>query len=295
MRLPRVRFTVRRMIALVAVIALVLGVSIGAFRLNRQRDIYLKLASEHEQLEVLYRNLEQSDLEMAQFNESLPGTDESSRTRFDAQAKSRPIAGSPRVRELKKRTGNLLADIARQRRESVEQNRAGAALSHKTAMHHAALKQKYLAAAARPWRSVEPDPPPPDPWGQGEYWRERGDCRRALAAYEELLEGDPDNEMGLNSLAWLLATVPDASLRDGKRAIELATRACEWNNWANASCLDTLAAAYAETDDFAQAVAMQNKAIANLPAGDSNLPAFRERLQLYEHKKPYREQPKSGT
>ena len=49
----------------------------------------------------------------------------------------------------------------------------------------------------------------------------------------------------------MLATSPDAKLRNGRRAIELATRACELTKYKAAYILSTLAAAYAETGDFA--------------------------------------------
>jgi hypothetical protein len=44
----------------------------------------------------------------------------------------------------------------------------------------------------------------------------------------------PDDESGYRALAWLLATCPDKKVRQGRRAIDLATRACdltEWKSW----------------------------------------------------------------
>ena len=288
MRFPRVRFTVRRIMAVVAVIGLVLGVSIEAFRLKRQRDTFLKLAAEHEDIEKIYRQAEQFNLEMAQLSESSFAMEESFRTKVDERIKAGSELRSRAIQSRHERDDRL-TEFARKRKEAGRQNRLDAAVYHRSAMYHGTLKQKYRAAAARPWRSIEPDPPPPGLSDRAMFWSERGNHGQAVAAYEELLERDPDDQMALNGLAWLLATSPDASLRDGKRAIELAAGACEWSNWSEPSFLDTLAAAYAEAGDFAHAVAMQNKAIASLPAGSADVSDYRERLQLYQNKKPYRE------
>src|SRR5262249_19208480 len=64
-------------------------------------------------------------------------------------------------------------------------------------------------------------------------------------------------------LAWLWATGPDG-VRDGKRAVEAATRACELTDWKENEFLDTLAAAYAEVGDFDKAVEYQKKAVSSL-------------------------------
>ncbi len=53
--------------------------------------------------------------------------------------------------------------------------------------------------------------------------------------------------------AWIWATCPDSRYRDGKQAVESATRACELTGWKSPDELDTLAAAYAESGDFTAA------------------------------------------
>lgn len=86
----------------------------------------------------------------------------------------------------------------------------------------------------------------------------------------------------------MLATSPDESFRDGRKAVALATHACELNEWKNDMVLDTLAAAYAEAGDFNKAVEWQEKAF-QMTTDTKNKHEYQDRLRLYKDKKPYRE------
>ncbi len=110
-------------------------------------------------------------------------------------------------------------------------------------------------------------------------------------------EGHPDMLEFMIGLARFQATCPVAELRDGAKAVENATKACELTNWKDWEYLDTLAAAYAEAGDFDSAIKWQQKAIDLLPE-DEEEPSerrakrradFEERLKLYQSGKPYRE------
>ena len=66
----------------------------------------------------------------------------------------------------------------------------------------------------------------------------------------------------LISLAWIQATCPDASVRNGSQAVALMEKANQLSNDSDAKVLRTLAAAYAETGRFDDAIATAQKAIA---------------------------------
>lgn len=97
---------------------------------------------------------------------------------------------------------------------------------------------------------------------------------------------EPDTPMTWSELAELLATCPDAKVRDGKKAVAAATKACEVGHWSDPQALATLAAACAEAGDFDNAVKWQQKYIADPSIGATNKSAS-DRLALYQAHKPY--------
>jgi len=117
-----------------------------------------------------------------------------------------------------------------------------------------------------------------------------GDYPAALRSVEEALALDVDDAAAHNNKAWLLATCLDEQFRDGKLAVEHATRACELTDWQNAGFIDTLAAAYAEEGDYEAAVRTQQQAI-DLDTAGVYGDQFVERLELYQTETPYRESP----
>lgn len=116
-----------------------------------------------------------------------------------------------------------------------------------------------------------------------------GDHKAALADLEQALALKPDDDGVLNNLAWLLATSPDEGIRDGKRSIELATKACEETKWKEAHIISTLAAGYAETGDFETARKYSKQAVET----GAEMPEVKEQLEKelasYEAEKPWRE------
>jgi tetratricopeptide (TPR) repeat protein len=116
-----------------------------------------------------------------------------------------------------------------------------------------------------------------------------GDHAAAVADLGKALELRPDDAGVLNNLAWLLATSPDAALRDGKRAIELAHKACEQTEWKQAHIVSTLAAGHAEAGDFQTARKFGSQAVELSDADDGVEDQLRAELASYEAGKPWRE------
>jgi len=124
---------------------------------------------------------------------------------------------------------------------------------------------------------------------RAELWVILHDIDNALVDFNRVLKIEPKNTQALNSLAWFMATWPDKKYRNGKRSIELATRACEISEWKNVAIIDTLAAAYAENNQFDKAVEYSKKALADSPT--ELLEELKIRLEMFKQGRPHRETP----
>ncbi len=118
----------------------------------------------------------------------------------------------------------------------------------------------------------------------------KGRLQEAIVHYRKSLELDPDVAETQNDLAWLLATAPDAKLRNGAEAITLAERACDQTNRKIATYLDTLGAAYAEQGRFPEAVAAARAALQLVQRQPAMAEQINQRLIAYEQGKPWRDQ-----
>ena len=151
-------------------------------------------------------------------------------------------------------------------------------------------QQKPRKAVEAYTKAIELDK---DSWmalrGRADAYLSFGKQAEAIADYEKALEMQPEDSGILNNLAWVLATSPDDKLRDGKRAIELATKATEVTEQKEAHILSTLAAAYAETGDFEQAQHWSRRAV-EVGGADGNInEQLKAELKSYEERKPWRE------
>jgi tetratricopeptide (TPR) repeat protein len=84
--------------------------------------------------------------------------------------------------------------------------------------------------------------------------------KEAIGHYRDALKALPDFPEALNNLAWILAANPDPQVRNGREAVALAERACKLTEYKQPMMVGTLAAAYAETGRFAEAVTTAEKA-----------------------------------
>lgn len=119
----------------------------------------------------------------------------------------------------------------------------------------------------------------------------RGDFRRGLKHLEKAASLAPDSPRFLNQLAWVLATSPDPTVRDGSQAVEVATRAASLTSYEDPIVLDTLAASYAEAGNFEEAAAKAEEALQLYTAAEAHehAGAIRDRMEHYRQAKPYRE------
>jgi protein O-mannosyl-transferase len=127
--------------------------------------------------------------------------------------------------------------------------------------------------------------------GLGMAFLQKGRVNEAVTHYQKALAIQPRNIGLLNRLAWVLATAPEFSLRDGNRAVELARQANQLSGGENPAVLQTLAAAYAESGRFAEAIATVQQAL-QLAVVQSNLPmadALHAQIGLYQAGSPFRD------
>ncbi|HKQ47620.1 MAG TPA: tetratricopeptide repeat protein [Phycisphaerae bacterium] len=115
------------------------------------------------------------------------------------------------------------------------------------------------------------------------------DFAQARGNLEAGLQHEPDSPWLSNALAWVLATCPEDEHRDAAAALRWAQKACQATGNKNPVFLDTLAAAHAATGNFSEAVRVEGEAIRfSTEIGQTiSIPVYRERLELYENKKPY--------
>jgi tetratricopeptide (TPR) repeat protein len=116
-----------------------------------------------------------------------------------------------------------------------------------------------------------------------------GQYKAAGSDFEAAKNRQSNDWHTLNSAAWFEATCPDGGMRNGRMAVSDATRACEGTHWKNADYIDTLAAAYAETGDFAHAIQYGRQAVA---IGGDKQSEIEQNLRLFEKSQPVREKGK---
>jgi tetratricopeptide (TPR) repeat protein len=116
-----------------------------------------------------------------------------------------------------------------------------------------------------------------------------GKMEEAKSQYEQALQLKPDDPRIQNNLAWLLAAGPAASLRDGKEAVGLAEEANEMTGGENPIILHTLAAAFAQTGDFSNAVetAQQATKLAKAQSNQALTSQLQDELKLYGNGKAF--------
>jgi tetratricopeptide (TPR) repeat protein len=152
-------------------------------------------------------------------------------------------------------------------------------------------RKEYGQAVSDYSEAIRLDPTWTDPYfNRGNTHRANRQYDQAIRDYREVIRLDRSDADALNNLAWLLATCPEERVRDGRKAAEYATRACDLTSWKASYFLATLAAACAEIGDFQQAIRWQERALQSSQYERNEGRQARQRLALFEDRKPYREE-----
>ena len=117
------------------------------------------------------------------------------------------------------------------------------------------------------------------------------DFAKAVRDHTEVLKREPNHAATFNYLAWIWCTAPEPNVRNGRRALECATRACELTEWSSPGFVDTMACAHAEMGQFSDAIKWGQKAI-ELCTDEQTKKDYQQRLELFHNRQPYRHTPK---
>jgi len=128
-------------------------------------------------------------------------------------------------------------------------------------------------------------------YNRGYAYEHAGRIKEALAEYQKTIELDSVYPDAHGNSAWILATHPDAAIRNATKALEYALIEAKRTKMESAASLDTLAAAYAANGQFDEARHHQQQAVSKAGSPEDKR-EFTERLRLYELNKPYVESSK---
>ena len=125
---------------------------------------------------------------------------------------------------------------------------------------------------------------------------QKGQVHEAIAEWQKAIALQPDNLNAACNLAWVLATSPDSSVRDGSKAIEFSERATNLSGHQNPRILRLLAAAYAEQGRFEDAARTAEEALNLSKAqGDADLVnTLEQNIALFRNNSPLRDTSESN-
>lgn len=172
--------------------------------------------------------------------------------------------------------------------EAIKLNSNNAAFYNSRGMAYRKLR-KYDAAIADYTKAIKLEPKDGTTYyNRGNAYKAKKEFEKAVTNLKESIRLNPKDFQARNNLALILASCPKDNLRDGKAAVEQATKACEQTDWKNSDMLDTLATAYAESGNFGEAVRWAKAALEAAP--DEDKAEIQSHLDLFQSRRPYRSQ-----
>jgi tetratricopeptide (TPR) repeat protein len=174
--------------------------------------------------------------------------------------------------------------------EAVEHCEKALQIDPNQAFAHSALGLAFLQkgrvdeAVGHLQRAVEITPTSPDHSNLGVALIRVGRVKEALAHYDMALQIDPNDIDAQNNMAWVLATWPEAEIRDGGKAVKLAESADSLTRSSDIRISVTLAASYAEAGRFTDAVKTAQRALrlAIAQGNTARINSIRAQIELYE-------------
>jgi tetratricopeptide (TPR) repeat protein len=120
---------------------------------------------------------------------------------------------------------------------------------------------------------------------------QQGRIAEGAEEWQKVLAVEPDNGNAMSNLAWVFATSPDQSVRDGPRAVQLAEQAVRISGGRIPILFRTLAAAYAESGRFSEAIqtAQQGIELANGQGNSGLATELQGNIALYQERQPLRD------
>jgi tetratricopeptide (TPR) repeat protein len=120
---------------------------------------------------------------------------------------------------------------------------------------------------------------------------QQGRAREAIDEWQKVLTIQPDNGNAMSNLAWVFATSLDDSVRDGPKAVQLASQAVRISGRRIPILFRTLAAAYAEVGDYSKAIetAQEGADLANSQGNPGLTTELQGNIALYHTERPLRD------
>jgi len=230
-------------------------------------------AALHDDLALLYLELDKPDRAVTQFRESVRIMQSSPAAHFNL--------------------GTALT-VDGQLDEAAKEFRAALQLKPDYGSAHNNLGSVLLqrgnidAALAEFVEAVRLEPNSPEVhYNLGRAYRTIGDYTLAVANIRRAVQLRPEFAAALADLSWLLAAAPDDSLRDSDQAVRFAERVVDLTGRRNPAAFDVLAAALAEAGDFERALTATEEALRLAPQ-EPMAAAIRQRQELYRQHKAFR-------